>query len=78
LILKDEKYSDAEKLLREYLQAGPLRSTYPNPWDAHYWLGRLYAAQKNTAGAKTEYQEALRLNPKYKRAHEALKQLNGQ
>lgn len=78
LILKSEKYSDAEGLLREYLQAGPLRSTYPNPWDAHYWLGRLYSAQKNTTGAKTEYQEALKLNPKYKRAQEALKQLSGQ
>lgn len=78
LILKAEKYPDAEKLLREYLAAGPLRSTYPNPWDVHYWLGRLQAAQKNTAGAKSEYQEALKLNPKYKRAQEALKQLGGQ
>jgi tetratricopeptide (TPR) repeat protein len=74
-ILKGEKYPDAEKMLRQYLGAGPLRSTYPNPWDAHYWLGRLYAAQKNTAGAKSEYQEALKLNPKYKKAQEALKQL---
>ncbi len=77
-ILKGEKYLDAEKQLREYLAAGPYRSTYPNPWDAHYWLGRLNAAQKNTAGAKSEYQEALKLNPKYKRAQEALKHLGGQ
>jgi tetratricopeptide (TPR) repeat protein len=77
-ILKAEKYPDAEKLLRQYLAAGPFRSTYPNPWDAHYWLGRLQAAQKNTAGAKSEYQEALKLNPKYKKAQEALKQLGGQ
>lgn len=77
-ILGGEKYGDAEKLLRDYLEAGPLRSTYPNPWDAHYWLGRLYAAQKNVAGAKGEYQTALKLNPKYKKAQEALKQLGGQ
>jgi tetratricopeptide (TPR) repeat protein len=78
LILKTEKYPDAEKLLRQYLAEGPFRSTYPNPWDVHYWLGRLQAAQKNTAGAKSEYQQALKLNPKYKRAQEALKQLGGQ
>jgi len=77
-ILKGERYPDAEELLREYLAAGPLRSTYPNPSDAHYWLGRLYAAQKNVAGAKSEFQEALKLNPKYKKAQEALKQLSGQ
>jgi len=76
-VLKGEKYPEAEKLLREYLGAGPMRSTYPSPSDAHYWLGRLYAAQKNVPGAKSEYQEALKLNPKYKKAQEALKQLGG-
>jgi tetratricopeptide (TPR) repeat protein len=77
-ILKGEKYPDAEKLLKDYLAAGPFRAAYPKPWDAHYWLGCLYAAQKNTSGAKSEYQEALKLNPKYKKAQEALKQLGGQ
>ncbi len=77
-ILKGQRYPDAEKLLRDYLAAEPLRSTYPNPWDAHYWLGRLYAAEKNTIAAKNEYQEALKLNPKYKKAQDALKQLGGQ
>jgi tetratricopeptide (TPR) repeat protein len=77
-ILKGEKYPDAEKLLKKYLEAMPMRSTYPRTWDAHYWLGRGYAAEKNASGAKSEYQEALRLNPKYKKAQEALKQLGGQ
>jgi tetratricopeptide (TPR) repeat protein len=77
-ILKNEKYSDAEKLLREYLSAGPFGPSFPKPWEAHYWLGRLYEAEKNTAGAKNEYHEALKLNPKYKKAQEALKQLGGQ
>ena len=76
-ILKGEKYPDSEKLLREYLNAGPLRSTYPAPCAAHYWLGRLYAARENLAAAKSEYQEALKLNPKYRKAQEALKQLGG-
>ena len=74
-ILQKQKYADAEKNLREYLAAGPFRSSYPAAWDVHYWLGKLQAAQKNTSGAKSEYQEALKLNPKYKKAEEALKQL---
>lgn len=77
-ILRGEKYGDAEKLMKEYLDAWPLRWTYPRLWEAHYWLGRLYAAQKNAAGAKSEYETALKLNPKYKRAKEGLKQLGGQ
>jgi tetratricopeptide (TPR) repeat protein len=76
-ILKGEKLPEAEKQLRDYLAAAPVRSGYPKPWEAHYWIGRLYVAQKNNAAAKTEYQEALKLNAKYKRAQEALKQLGG-
>jgi len=74
-ILQNQKYADAERNLREYLGAGPFQSSYPPTWDVHYWLGRLQAAQKNPAGAKSEYQEALKLNPKYKKAEEALKPL---
>ncbi|MGB7438129.1 MAG: tetratricopeptide repeat protein [Candidatus Acidiferrum sp.] len=74
-ILNREKYADAEKLLRQYLAAGPMRSTYPSPWNVHYWLGQMYAAQNNTNGASNEYKEALKLNPKFKKAQEALKQL---
>ena len=74
-ILKNEKLSDAEKLLREYIQEAPLRSTYPKPWEAHYWLGRLHEAEKNAGAARTEYEAALKLNSKYKSAQEALKQL---
>jgi tetratricopeptide (TPR) repeat protein len=77
-ILSSQKYPEADQQLRQYLAAGPMRSTYPSPSDAHYWLGRLYAAEKNTAKARGEYQEALKLNPKYKKAEEALKQLGGQ
>jgi tetratricopeptide (TPR) repeat protein len=76
-ILKSEKYPEAEKLLREYLQSAPPRSNYPGPWDAHYWIGRARAAQNDPAGAKSEYQDALKLNPKHKKAQEALKQLSG-
>lgn len=76
-ILKGENHPDAEKLLREYLREAPPRSTYPAPWYAHYWLGRLYESERDAEKAKAEYREALHLNPKSKRAQEALKHLGG-
>ena len=76
-ILRGERLPEAEKLLRDYLQAAPVRSSYPKPWQAHYWLGRLCEAQKNPESAKGEYQAALKLNAKYKAAQEALKKLGG-
>ena len=75
LILQNEKPTEAEKLLREYLELAPMYSEYPRPWVAHYWLGRLQESRKNPAGARGEYQAALKLNGKYKPAQEALKQL---
>jgi len=74
-ILQGQKLSDAEQLLREYLQTAPMNSDYPRPWTVHYWLGQLQERKKNTAGARGEYEEALKLNGKYKPAQEALKQL---
>jgi tetratricopeptide (TPR) repeat protein len=76
-ILKGEKTADAEKLLRDYLQNAPLNSQSPAPWQVHYWLGRLYEAQKNSSGAENEYATALKLNPKSKLAQDALKRLGG-
>jgi len=74
-ILKGEKLPDAEKILLNYIQAVPRHPTYPGPWAAHYWLGQLYEKQKNPAAARGEYRAALKLNAKYKRAQDALKQL---
>jgi len=76
LILTNQKLPEAEKLLRQYLAAGPERSSYPTPADVHYWLGRAEAAQKNSMDARNEYNEALKLDPKYKKAREALKHLD--
>jgi tetratricopeptide (TPR) repeat protein len=74
-ILKGEKLPEAEKILRNYIQAVPRRPSYPGPWSAHYWLGQLYEKQKDTAAARGEYEAALKLNAKYKKAHDALKRL---
>ena len=76
-ILQGQKLPEATKLLNEYSNEAPVRSTYPKPWEVHYWMGKLYEAQKNVSGAKTEYQAALKLEPKYKRAQDALKRLGG-
>ena len=75
LILQNQKPAEAEKQLREYLQLAPVNSEFPRAWAAHYWLGRLQESLKNPAGARGEYQAALKLNGKYKPAQEALKQL---
>jgi TolA-binding protein len=42
---------------------------------AHYWLGQIQENQSNTASAKSEYQEALNLEPKNRFAKEALHRL---
>jgi TolA-binding protein len=74
-ILKNEKPNDAEDILRHYLQGPPHGPDYPSASAAHYWIGRLYENQKNNLGARTEYETALKLNPKYKNAQDALKKL---
>ena len=75
LILQDKQPVEAEKLLHEYIGSAPMHSDNPRPWTAHYWLGKLQENQKNRAGARGEYEAALKLNGKYKPAQEALKQL---
>ena len=76
-ILKNEKPKDAESALRDYLQGPPHNSDYPSPAAAHFWIGKSYQGQKNTRGARTEYETALKLDPRYKNAQDALKKLGG-
>jgi tetratricopeptide (TPR) repeat protein len=75
LVLTNERPGEAERLLREYRKRAPQRNNFPHPWEAHEWLGRLYESQGKTQAAIDEYEAALRLDPKSKRAREALKQL---
>jgi tetratricopeptide (TPR) repeat protein len=74
-VITNSSGSDAESLLREYLQRAPVRSGYPRPREAHEWLGRLYENQGKTQAAIGEYEAALKLDPKDKSASEALKKL---
>src|SRR6266852_9577145 len=73
--LKKERPDESERLLREYLQRAPLRSTFPPPWRVHEWLGRLYETQQKTQAAAEEFEASLKLEPKNKFAREALKRL---
>jgi tetratricopeptide (TPR) repeat protein len=74
-ILENEKPEEAERLLREYLQKAPKRSTYPRYAVAHEWLGRLYEGKGEKELAVKEYQAAVQVDPKDKSAREALKRL---
>lgn len=72
-ILREEKTGEAEKTIREYLSKVPRRSSYPSPAMAHYWLGRLAESRKQKDAALSEYETALKLEPKNRYASEALK-----
>jgi tetratricopeptide (TPR) repeat protein len=75
LILKKEKPEEAERLLREYLQKAPKRSSYPRYATAHEWLGRLYEDKGDKKSAEKEYQAAIQLDPKDKNVRESLKRV---
>jgi len=75
LVLKKENPEEAERLLRAYAKKAPLRSGYPRPAAAHAWLGRLFEDQNKMEEAVREFESALKLDPKNKMAHEALKRL---
>jgi tetratricopeptide (TPR) repeat protein len=75
LVLKKENPEEAERLLREYLNKAPVRSSYPRPATAHVWLGRLFENQGRAKDAENEFEAALRLDPKNKLAQESLKKL---
>lgn len=74
-ILKKEKPDHAEKLLRDYLKVGRVKSDFPKPAAAHAWLGRLFENEDKTEAAAEEYQTALKLDPKNKMAQEAMKRM---
>lgn len=75
LVLQKQKLAESAGLLREYIARAPKRNNYPSKAMAHYWLGRIEENQDNAALAKSEYREALNLEPKNRYASEALKRL---
>jgi len=75
LVLKKENPEEAERLLTEYAKKALMRSGYPRPAEAHAWLGRIFDDQNKMEEAVKEFESALKLDPKNKMAHEALKRL---
>jgi tetratricopeptide (TPR) repeat protein len=65
-----------EQCLRTYI-AMPVREDLENPSiaAAHFRLGNILEKRADTAGARTEYETALRIDPKQKLAQEALAKL---
>jgi hypothetical protein len=47
----------------------------PNLEESHYWLGRAAEAAADTPSARASYETALRYNPTYRPAVEALQRL---
>lgn len=74
--LSGQQLERGEKSLRTYL-AMPVREELENPSfaAAHFRLGCILEKKGNPAGARTEYETALSLNPKEKPAREALAKL---
>lgn len=74
--LSGEQLDRGEKSLRTYL-ALPVREELENPSiaAAHFRLGNILEKKGNTAGAREEYETALKIDPKQKLAREALAKL---
>lgn len=62
-------------MLGEYLKTAPVRNGYPRQHEAHEWLGRYYENQNKQVAAISEYEAALKLDPKSRAASDALKRL---
>jgi len=77
-ILRGEQLAEAESALREYMNKAPRRNNYPSPAMAHYWLGRLAERKNLKEAAISEYQIALRLEPKNRYVNEAIKRIKKQ
>jgi tetratricopeptide (TPR) repeat protein len=74
-VLTKTRATEAERLLRDYLQHAPSRSNYPHASNAHEWLARLYESQGRKQSAIDEYEAALQTDPKNRNARESLKRL---
>jgi tetratricopeptide (TPR) repeat protein len=76
-VLTKTRATEAERLLRDYLQHAPTRTNYPHPSHAHEWLARLYESQGRKQSAIDEYEAALQADPKNRSARESIKRLRG-
>src|SRR5215813_196931 len=77
-ILRGEQLAETESAIHEYLNKTPRRNSYPSPAMAHYWLGRLAERKNMKEAAISEFETALRLEPKNRYVNEALKRIKKQ
>jgi superkiller protein 3 len=57
LLLEQERYSEAEEMLRNAMQSNPAYA------DAHMLMGSLYASQQNDGEAELAFQRAIEVDP---------------
>lgn len=74
-VVSGQRLERGEQALKTYLALGPQGEGEPPLSAAHWRLGMVYELQKRTDKARAEYQAALKLDPQYKEAREALDKL---
>ena len=75
LILDGKNSTEAESLLKSYLNTVPVHSDLPPHATAREWLGKLFESQKKFAQAADEYRKSLALDPHNKEVQDALKRV---
>ncbi len=69
LIVRDQNFAEAERVLRAFIDAYPKNSLAPN---AHYWLGRTYYVRKDYQTAAFTFAEGFQKYPKSRKAPDNL------
>ncbi len=77
LVLDGKNPSEAESLLKSYMDTVPDHSDLPPHATALEWLGKLYESQKKYSEAAEEYRASLVLDPHNKAVEEELKRVQG-
>jgi tetratricopeptide (TPR) repeat protein len=72
LTIQKERSEECARYFREYVVHSIKRDDFPSKSMAHFWLGRIQENQNDSAGARQEYREAVRLESRNRYAKEAL------
>lgn len=73
-VLSGQRIDHGIRALQRYLQYKPKAGEAPHAW-AHFRLGLLHERRRDTAAARAEYQAALKLDPQFADARQALRAL---
>lgn len=74
-VVAGNRWEEAERYLKTYIEKGCPRSDDPSPASAHEWLGRMYERTGKPQQALEHYRTALSLDPGRKSAKEAINRL---